>query len=131
MFPRCRSNSGTGNEIDGRSFRNGGFRSEWHIIIAGSHADVPAPCRQCPVYCGGWRQAGNTGASPAFSRTMGFKLFATEGTFKFLNENGIESRLINKIFEGRPNIVDAIKTGEINLVINTPRWEIKQLMILI
>lgn len=45
--------------------------------------------------------------------------FATEGTCGFHNDHGIESRLIKKVFEGRSNIVDAIKNGEVQLVINT------------
>jgi carbamoyl-phosphate synthase large subunit len=51
---------------------------------------------------------------------LGFKIIATEGTHRFLKENGIESQLIKKVHEGRPNIVDAIKNGEIHLVVNTP-----------
>ena len=51
---------------------------------------------------------------------LGFKILATEGTHRFLKENGIESQPIKKIHEGRPNIVDAIKNGEIHLVVNTP-----------
>jgi carbamoyl-phosphate synthase large subunit len=53
-------------------------------------------------------------------QALGFKIFATEGTHRYLKELGIESQLINKVHEGRPNIVDAIKNGEIHLVINTP-----------
>ncbi len=53
-------------------------------------------------------------------RDMKFKILATEGTKNFLEKHGIKSRLIKKIYEGRPNIVDAIKNGEIDLVINTP-----------
>ena len=51
---------------------------------------------------------------------LGLKLVATEGTCKYLNEHGVEATVIRKINEGRPNIVDAIKNGQINLVINTP-----------
>ncbi|PKM76644.1 MAG: carbamoyl phosphate synthase large subunit [Firmicutes bacterium HGW-Firmicutes-15] len=51
---------------------------------------------------------------------IGFKIKATGGTHKFLQENGIVCEEINKVFEGRPNIVDAITNKEINLVINTP-----------
>lgn len=51
---------------------------------------------------------------------MGFTIISTKGTRQFLKENGIESKLILKVHEGRPNIVDAIKNGEINLVVNTP-----------
>jgi len=51
---------------------------------------------------------------------IGFNILSTEGTSKFLKENGIESTLIKKIHEGRPNIADAIKNKEIQLIVNTP-----------
>ena len=53
-------------------------------------------------------------------KALGFTILATAGTGKFLAEHGVETRFIHKINEGRPNILDAIKNGEINLVINTP-----------
>jgi len=51
---------------------------------------------------------------------LGFKIKATNGTHKFLSQQGIESEEILKMHEGRPNIVDGIKNNEIQLVINTP-----------
>ena len=51
---------------------------------------------------------------------MGFKLVATSGTAKELARNGLEVSTVFKVGEGRPNIVDGIKNGEVNLVINTP-----------
>ena len=51
---------------------------------------------------------------------LGFAIRATGGTRDFLAENGIESEQILKLTEGRPNIDDAIKNGEIHLVVNTP-----------
>ncbi len=51
---------------------------------------------------------------------MQFKILATGGTQKFLEEQGIEAEFIKKVHEGRPNIVDAITNGKINLVVNTP-----------
>ena len=53
-------------------------------------------------------------------KALGFTILATEGTGKFMSEHGIDSRFICKINEGRPNILDAIKNGEVDLVINTP-----------
>jgi carbamoyl-phosphate synthase large subunit len=50
---------------------------------------------------------------------LGFKIIATSGTLRFLRENGIEAEKINKVLEGRPHIVDAIKNGEVQLVFNT------------
>jgi len=51
---------------------------------------------------------------------MGFALVATTGTATELNRNGIATGKIFKAGEGRPNVVDGIKNGEIHLVINTP-----------
>jgi carbamoyl-phosphate synthase large subunit len=51
--------------------------------------------------------------------TQGFRIIATSGTQRFLKAKGVESGLINKVLEGRPNIVDAIKNGEVQLVFNT------------
>ena len=51
---------------------------------------------------------------------MKFDIMATGGTKDFLEEHGIECEYVRKVHEGRPNIVDAIKNGVINLVINTP-----------
>ncbi len=54
---------------------------------------------------------------------LGFSLVATEGTSNFLNANGIQCNKVFKVNEGRPNIVDLIKNGEIKLVVNTPLGE--------
>jgi carbamoyl-phosphate synthase large subunit len=51
---------------------------------------------------------------------LGFRIKATDGTYKYLAANGVKTEPILKMHEGRPNIVDAIKNGEIQLVINTP-----------
>jgi len=59
-------------------------------------------------------------------RDMGFSIFATGGTKQFLEEHGIASTLILKVHEGRPNIVDAIKNGEIDLVVNTPAGRLSE-----
>jgi carbamoyl-phosphate synthase large subunit len=53
-------------------------------------------------------------------RDLGFGITATSGTCALLAENGIEAAPINKLHEDRPNIVDAIKNGNVQLVINTP-----------
>jgi carbamoyl-phosphate synthase large subunit len=50
---------------------------------------------------------------------MGFEIIATRGTAKFLRENGLEVKIVNKVLEGRPHVVDAIKNGEVQLVFNT------------
>ena len=59
-------------------------------------------------------------------RDLGFKILATGGTKKFLATQGVESELILKVHEGRPNIVDSIKNGEIDLVVNTPAGRLSE-----
>lgn len=54
-------------------------------------------------------------------KTLGFTLVATQGTADFYNENGIKCGVINKIGEGRPDVVDMIMNKEVCLVINTPK----------
>jgi carbamoyl-phosphate synthase large subunit len=51
---------------------------------------------------------------------LGFEIVATKGTAKVLSNNGIPVQTVFKVGEGRPDIVDRIKNGEIDLVINTP-----------
>ncbi len=50
---------------------------------------------------------------------LGFRIIATSGTQRYLAEHGIPAAKINKVLEGRPHIVDAIKNGEVQLVFNT------------
>ncbi len=52
-------------------------------------------------------------------REIGFQIAATRGTAEHLERNGIEARVVLKVSEGRPNIVDHIKNGDISMVINT------------
>jgi len=57
---------------------------------------------------------------------LGFKIKATNGTHRYLVDNGVKSEHILKMQEGRPNIVDAIKNGEIQLIINTPAGKLSK-----
>ena len=50
---------------------------------------------------------------------LGFQIVATSGTSKWLSDVGIPCEKVNKVYEGRPNIVDHLKNGEIKLVVNT------------
>ncbi|MGE3710924.1 MAG: carbamoyl-phosphate synthase large subunit, partial [Hyphomicrobiaceae bacterium] len=52
-------------------------------------------------------------------KDMGFRIIATRGTRKHLIEQGIECDYVNKVLDGRPHIVDAMKNGEIAIVFNT------------
>lgn len=50
----------------------------------------------------------------------GFKIIASRHTYELLRENGIEAEMINKLQEGRPNMLDLITNGKIDLIVNTP-----------
>ncbi len=54
---------------------------------------------------------------------LGFKVVATEGTHKVLRRNSIESKQVLKVHEGRPNISDVMKNGQIQLIVNSPSGE--------
>ena len=59
-------------------------------------------------------------------RELGFRIKATRGTHDFLAGHGVDSEVINKQHEGRPNIIDGIMNGEIQLVINTPSGKLSK-----
>jgi len=66
---------------------------------------------------------GDKAAAVAIARALtalGFSLYSTSGTAKYLADNGVEVKRLAKISEGRPNAVDMIKNGQISMVINTP-----------
>lgn len=50
---------------------------------------------------------------------MGFTILATRGTAETLKQAGIEAKVVNKVLEGRPHCIDAILSGEVQLIINT------------
>ena len=50
---------------------------------------------------------------------LGFKIVATKGTARHINEADIPVEIIKKVAEGRPHVVDAMKNGEVNLIVNT------------
>ena len=52
--------------------------------------------------------------------STGFKILATKGTYKVLAEAGVPVELVNKLNEGRPDILDLITNKQIDLIINTP-----------
>ncbi len=51
---------------------------------------------------------------------LGFEIVGTEGTVKFLQAHGVAAKEVAKIGEGRPDVIDFIKNGEICLILNTP-----------
>jgi len=57
-------------------------------------------------------------------QNLGFSIMATEGTARFLDENGISNEPVLKLYQGRPNIIDRIKNGDIQVIINSPNgWQ--------
>jgi len=50
---------------------------------------------------------------------LGFDLYATGGTYKAIQNAGIDCQRVNKVLEGRPHLVDMIKNGEVSLIVNT------------
>jgi carbamoyl-phosphate synthase large subunit len=51
---------------------------------------------------------------------LGFTIYATRGTSKWLDQNGVPNKLINKVSEGKPNVVDMIINKNVGLIFNTP-----------
>jgi carbamoyl-phosphate synthase large subunit len=51
---------------------------------------------------------------------LGFEILATAGTSEFLNAHGVPTERVYKVNEGRPNVVDLIKSRKIDLILNTP-----------
>jgi carbamoyl-phosphate synthase large subunit len=49
----------------------------------------------------------------------GFEIVATRGTARVLQDAGVPCEVVNKVYEGRPHIVDMIKNGQLHLIINT------------
>ena len=57
---------------------------------------------------------------------MGFRILATEGTVQYLRARGIPAERVAKVHEGRPNAIDLIVSGEVQLLINTPLGKFTQ-----
>jgi carbamoyl-phosphate synthase large subunit len=53
-------------------------------------------------------------------RELGFNIMATEGTHRFLSSQGIDTIPVSKLGYRRPNLVDAVKSGQVHLLVNTP-----------
>jgi carbamoyl-phosphate synthase large subunit len=72
-----------------------------------------------------WDKGGVLEVAKCFHQ-LGFRIMTTAGTHRFLAHEGIPTESLLKMHEGRPNIVDAIKNGAINLIINTPSGKLSQ-----
>ena len=57
---------------------------------------------------------------------LGFEVLATEGTAEFLRQRGIPAERVLKVYEGRPNAVDLVVSGRVQLLINTPLGKLTQ-----
>jgi len=57
---------------------------------------------------------------------LGFRIYATEGTARYLRVRGIEAERALKVYEGRPNAIDLLVSGQIHLLINTPLGKLTQ-----
>jgi carbamoyl-phosphate synthase large subunit len=57
---------------------------------------------------------------------MGFAILATEGTARYLSARGVPAARVAKVHEGRPNVIDLITSGKVQLLINTPLGKLTQ-----
>src|SRR5207244_12686640 len=57
---------------------------------------------------------------------MGFRIVATEGTARYVRSRGVPADLVAKVHEGRPNAIDLIVSGDVQLLINTPLGRLTQ-----
>jgi carbamoyl-phosphate synthase large subunit len=57
---------------------------------------------------------------------LGFKIIATDGTARYLRQRGIPAERVLKVYEGRPNAVDLVVSGQVQLLINTPLGKLTQ-----
>ena len=51
---------------------------------------------------------------------LGFEIYATGGTGAFLKENGVPCTVVNKVGEGHPDVLELVRRGEIDMIIDTP-----------
>jgi carbamoyl-phosphate synthase large subunit len=59
-------------------------------------------------------------------RELGFRILATAGTARYLGQRGIPAEVVLKVYEGRPNAVDLVVSGQVQLLINTPLGKLTQ-----
>lgn len=57
---------------------------------------------------------------------MGFRIVATEGTMRYLRQRGVPADRVAKVHESRPNVVDLIVSGQVQLLVNTPLGKLTQ-----
>ncbi len=86
----------------------------------------PLPCEGAALITVAEADKGGVVEAARQLQTLGFKIWATKGTHAFLAAHDVESEVIDKMHESRPNIVDIIKNGDVQLVINTPSGKTSQ-----
>jgi carbamoyl-phosphate synthase large subunit len=84
----------------------------------GAGMDLPQKGRVFVSIRNGDKTAAMAGAARDLA-ALGFEIVATRGTAAFLKEAGVEAVVVNKVYEGRPDIVDRLKNGDVALVMNT------------
>ena len=89
----------------------------WPHTAPHGHAPVTTP--RCDPARGGADKPRSVAIAGALQH-MGFTLYATGGTARFLQERGIDTQTVFKVREGRPDVDDLIKNGQIQLIVNTP-----------
>ncbi len=117
-LPRRRHPARAGNEIDRRGDgHRHRFRPRLRQVAAG-RGHAPAE-RRHRLRFGARRRQACPGRGGARLIKLGFKVIATHGTAAFLRNEGIEVGTVNKVLEGRPHCVDAMLSGQVQLVVNT------------
>ena len=120
QVPRSGYDSGSGDAVDGRS--DGDLEEVWPGVCEGADRGGSATAAQGTIFLSvsdhdkrhvgvRWRKE---------LHALGFKLVATRGTAARFRQRGVPAEPVYKVNEGRPNIVDLMKTGKVDMVINTP-----------
>jgi carbamoyl-phosphate synthase large subunit len=98
-----------------------GLDKDFAHAFAKAHLASGAKIPQTGVAFISVRERDKAAVTPIASQliSLGFTLIATRGTYKHLKEQGIDITQINKVYEGRPHIVDWLKDSKVQFVINT------------
>jgi carbamoyl-phosphate synthase large subunit len=99
-----------------------GFDESFGMAFAKAEISAGAPLPMEGAVCVTVNDRDKTSVTPIIRRfhDLGFSILATEGTAKYLRARGIPATSLFKVGEGRPNIVDRLISGDIQLLINTP-----------
>ncbi len=126
QVPRCRHRPRAGDEVDGRG--DGHRRHVRRRLRQGRAGGGHRPAAAGTVFISVRPEDRRDAVAVARRlRDLGFSIVATSGTGAFLREAGITVDLVNKVFEGSPHVVDALREGTIALVINTPQADAQSL----